>query len=273
MKNVHRIARDFNAQAEWKPETQFDEHLSWRFGSATAKKIIETLKKLELPLPVNQEHYMDGSTGVLIFIDRYATLLRIERKKDARINDSAWILKPFATLDAGNAYIEICGGCRASPDGAASEAAYQYLRHENIDYWDSDSDNAGFLPVILPGFPEGVPVVIDRLAAERINKKNLKADFKRANDNAPAGLQRAVSDYYKPFIKVFRAAWPLGATAPDPELMKGFWAFCARQAEAGKLDAGWKQLGRDVVAKALSLRHIKKPGLAMLAAEKYNSLF
>ncbi|MCE9506994.1 MAG: hypothetical protein K8R48_01585 [Alphaproteobacteria bacterium] len=113
------VSSEFNRGAVDKlPETAFCAFLTKKFDRATAVKVIESFKKMDLPPPQDEKEFLVGSDGCLVFLNKYGLVMRIETAdlEDSkwgadRINDSGWILNPLATIDAGKAIVEICPGC------------------------------------------------------------------------------------------------------------------------------------------------------------------
>lgn len=261
------IAGDFAAAAaDWYPRSVFEEELNRKFGKDTARSVMKAFDGLQLPPPDSPDSYMGASEGLILFLDRFGMVLRIENaggSLNPRINDSAWVLRPIATIDAGRALIELCPGCRATNDGRVPEMLAEELLAERVEFWDIQCANVGILPLATPFFPDGVPVVIDRLAVQKLSAAAEVAGC-ALNRMVSASLKEAENAYYKPFAERFTAAWrqPLKAPA-DPQKMKAFWDYCADQAFEGKLIPGWKQNGAQS----------GKPGAAAAAGLNYNRFY
>ncbi|MCK5518718.1 MAG: hypothetical protein KAI61_04820, partial [Alphaproteobacteria bacterium] len=99
----------FNQTAEALPKTDFVDYLLEKFGDkATASAVLDAFEKMGIPAPESRDEFMDGAAGVLVFLNRYGLVIRIEHEYLGRINDSPWVLKPIASIDADEAIFEIC---------------------------------------------------------------------------------------------------------------------------------------------------------------------
>lgn len=159
---------------------RFYNYIESRFGADTALEVVRTFKKLRLPVP--KEEFLGGTEGAIVFLNPYGMVLRIEAREGAmtragigRVDDSAWILRPVASISAGKSIIELCPGCKMNGEYQDAMAVHGKLAKEGIDFWDvgsfgDASRNIGMMPVKLPKFPRGVPVVIDRLSVARLSQ-------------------------------------------------------------------------------------------------------
>ena len=236
------IVPEFNRKAaDELPETDFCAFLTGKFGRETAVKIVESFQKLNLPAPQNKEEFLVGTEGCLVLLNRYGLVMRIEiadlEESDwpaERINDSGWIVQPVASFDAGKATIEICPGLDFERDKQQRWFLQEQLQNESINFWDSEGvDNIGRLPVKTPRFPEGVPVVIDRLAVVRLSRsiepvrEELKVHAREAAE--------AQKNLYAPLRRAFAAAWE------GTGKMESFWSLCQFYVGENKLVAGWNE--------------------------------
>jgi hypothetical protein len=232
---------EFNRGAVDKlPETDFCVFLTKKFDRATAVKVIDSFKKMNLPPPQDGKEFLVGAEGCLLFLNKYGLVMRIEisDSEDSklgadRINDSGWIIRPLASLDAGKAIIELIPGSLFEKDEKMKWFLQEQLQNQNINFWDNFTDNIGRLPIRTPLFPEGVPVVIDRLAATRLfrNAEPVREALKAYAQEA----MKAQEKLYAPLRRAFDKAWP------DARKMKKFWALCERGVQEGRLVAGWNE--------------------------------
>ena len=169
----------FNQDVDFLPDTDFINYLQYKFeDKATISTVLDVFEKMGQPAPESWDEYMNGSEGVLVFLNRFGIVLRIEKVNDfstsrvmpERINDSPWILRPLASINAGNTVIEICPGCFPEQDEGQAAFLVDRLREQNIDFCDSKLPNIGRIPFKTPRFPEGASVVIDRGAALRFTE-------------------------------------------------------------------------------------------------------
>jgi hypothetical protein len=166
----------FNDAASAKEEpTAFEKALKARFKPGTVKEIINTIEKLQVPLPRDDTQFLTSQEGVLIFSNRHGVMLRIEKEwggipddegfligTAVRANDSAWMLQPLGAVKTGEAVVEIIPGIHYEKNDAESRRLYWKMWSDGYTYWDDRIDNIGRLPK-LPG-PD-VAVIVDRLAA------------------------------------------------------------------------------------------------------------
>lgn len=240
------MEKEFNKTAI-RPPTDFDSRLVQFFDADTHQSITSVLTGLQLPLPDTADTFMSARDGALLFLDRYGIVIRIEKKpyeKDGiisrrqRMNNSAWILQPLASFDVGKAILEICPGCSPAADLQQCFAARDSLAKENIKYWDVQLVNTGLLPFKTSGFPNGIPVVIDRLSVGRLDSKAGITGTFLSKINPQALL-------YAPLKNALCDAWPQGQAKPDPEKIQRFWQLCEENLAKGVLIAGWKQPLKD----------------------------
>jgi hypothetical protein len=239
------ILKDFNSEFGGQGEgTAFLAYLRETFDQATAQKVVESFQKLDLPLPQDEKEFLMGTEGGLVFLNRYGMVIRIENAnspqslfKADRINDSPWILQPLATIDAGKAVIELCPGCHFGNDDADVSYLYEALLKQGTAFWDYGLPNVGRLPFKTPQFPEGVPVVIDRLAVRKLSDsvKPVQQALMNVNDDELREAAEAQERLYAPLRLAFDEGWA------DSGKMPQFWSLCREGVQEGKLVAGWNE--------------------------------
>jgi len=230
--------------------TSFQRFLRGKFGRETTRATEAIFDRLGLPLPEKREEFYEGTEGALVFVEKYGVVLRIEhnvyRESDPshRIDDNPWILQPLATLPAARyAVVELVPGCRVRDDREAVNYLWDRLLEKKIIFWDKDERNVVHLPVETQRFPNGIPVVGDRLAVRRREKHEgfrLKRHFtgisaarvKQMTHDAAA----AQTMLYEPLRERFADAWSHAQHMPD------FWRECIRQVNKGRLVSGWKNV-------------------------------
>lgn len=177
-------AEAFNAAALMAEKSYFEERMMRKFGSSTAREIVEKMNDLQIPLPRSSAEFISGTSGALLFSNKYGVVLRIEEEDGAgynsanRANDSIWMLQPLGAVKAGKAHIEICPGVHYENRDVESRKLYWRMWGEGYHLWDERIDNAGRLPFKTPEFPEGVTVSVDRMAA--VTLTNAVAPVRRA---------------------------------------------------------------------------------------------
>lgn len=213
----------------------------------TVLAVRSCLHKLQLPVPAGIDEYAGGFEGVMLPLNDYGIFIRIEKSQEDikaktfdRIDDSPYVLQPIVRIPAGKMMVELCPG--VMPVSSPREVAHlkKALQQERIQFWDSHQANAGRLPVVTPGFPDGFPVVIDRLAVRRLSEGAGLAKLLMGGLFSKHKMEDDVqARFYAPVRAAFASAWPQDADAPDAEKMKAFWQICADQKEQGKLLDGW----------------------------------
>ena len=222
------------------PKTDFCAYLEEKFGHKTAVGVIESFQKMGLPPPQKKEEFLDGTEGGLVFLNKYGLVLRIEKTDTHadgysvdRIDNSAWIVKPLATINAGAATIEIIPGTHLEKEEKTNKYMIDNLRKENISFFDSGIRNLGRLPIKTPSFPEGVPVVIDRLAVRKLSD-SIKPVQQALTQEVLEAVQ-AQETLYGPLKKAFENA------GMEPQKMQQFFKLCEQNVKEGKLVAGWNE--------------------------------
>lgn len=208
-----------------------------------ADRVRGVFDQLQLPIPYRRNEFSAGCDGILIPLDAYGAMLRVEVKDKyaaltgdfRRINNSPWIVKPLASIDAGKFIVEICpGGFCEFTNEHSSTFLKQQLAKDGYSFFDNPLRNVGRLPLYSPDFPDGQPVVIDRLATIFCHsaENKLQALMPRFN---PQDV------IYSDLHEKFHAAWSDHSKPADPEKMRQFWQACAVAKAEGRLIAGWKQ--------------------------------
>ena len=246
---------EFNQTAYDLPKTRFVGRLQYFFSELgdglTTHTVLDTFKKMGLFIPETPDEFLRGTDGVLVFLNRFGIVIRVEYKNTRdphsvttsdRISISPWILEPLASIDAGGAIIELCPGCLLETDKEKSKFLYKQLKKQNIKFWDHTISNSGLVPIRTPLFPEGIPVVIDRGAVRELTGglsyvRTLLGIFKSKKAREAATVQE---ELYKPLRDAFDEAWPDKSELPDTLKMKRFWNLCESYTKEGKLAAGWK---------------------------------
>ncbi len=247
MKRIREIASKFTRAAQ-KPEPVQDERplrniLRHSFGGdldRTVARMKEVLENMGLPLP-KQGAVIHGAEGALMFLDQYGIILRLELTDDLlmagqRINDHPFVLQPLGQRQITDyAVLEICPGVNVTKDKNVAKILAKNLHESGVRIWDDQLCNMGVMPVRLPQFPEGVPVVIDRLAVEMLTKNT--APVKSALK--VAGLKHDPQSVYDWLKRDFTSAWPQGQSNPDKEKFAVFLQSCLRHKALGHLVSGW----------------------------------
>lgn len=239
------------------PDKEFYNALRTYFSPETSQQVIDTLAQLQLPLP-DHKSLVQGSEGVLLFVNPYGVVLRIEAYEDGythftRFNENPWVVQPLGARRAGEALIEICPGVYPAPQDIDTRAMQKALLQTGVDYWDQQPDNAGFIPLRTLEYPQGFPVVIDRLAVDKLSKaiEPVKKALRGWGfDKDPQEI------LYHDIKQRFAEAWPQDSAAPDAQKLAAFWQACAAKLQMGHLVKGWtipaegEMFKRDMAAEA-----------------------
>ncbi len=224
----------------------FSGYLQQLFGKTSADNVLEVFDRLGLPAPRSGKEFLAGAEGGLVFLNQYGLVIRIEHSDPengrfgwSRVDDSGWVLRPLAGIEAGHAHVEICPGCNLEQDARKIDYLKKRLEEQRIDFWDRWLVNIGRVPVCTERFPEGMPVVIDRLAVCALTESAepvAKALAQEAQDAAE--VQETL---YAPLRAALDEAWPDKEGPADAKKMQTFWKLCAQYVADGKMVAGWNQ--------------------------------
>ncbi|MDD9900021.1 MAG: hypothetical protein OXT65_03490 [Alphaproteobacteria bacterium] len=239
-------------------ETDFDRMLRRHFKQdvETVQAVKDVLTQLDLPIPERQDEFIDGAEGLLLFLNTHGVVVRIEQQfpdKDMglqweRIDNSDWIIRPLVSVAAVKARVEVCQGLEYESQENHSKLLGNILAQtEQIDFWDKGARNLGRLPLRTPLFPNGVLMIVDRLAAARLHRstesvrQRLNPDFVR---EGRAACQQAEAEIYTPLRRLFNTALCTGRKKD----MQAAWQACATARKDGALVAGWNE-DRSIIQK------------------------
>lgn len=213
-----------------------------RYGLTAKQRLLRIFEAFGWPDAVPGE-YVEGTESSLLFLNRYGLVLRTGDKMPIPEHDL--ILRPLAATSAGrDCVIELLPGVRAIADSLqVAHMLGAVLQDEDISFHDMLVQNVGYVPAALPGFPSGVPVIIDRGAVSALNVlcrefrpalKSPEIETLRQSFNRSA-LEGFQERFYQPLRASLQDAWPEGGR-PDRAKLAGFLAQCA--AEIAKSEAG-----------------------------------
>ena len=207
-----------------------------------ATRVCEALEAMGLPFPALGA-VVPGAMGMLIPLDNHGLMLRIEQSDShlltgKRIDAHPMILQPLGRRNLTDGVVlEICAGCRMTTKEEYSRLLVDKLPLTGVEFWDDGVTNIGLLPFKTEQYPEGVPVVIDRLAVDKLS-----------DDIAPVaqaldafGLQKDMQAHYQPLKDAFANAWPENAKMPDAQGFAHFLSLCEEFKARGDLIAGWAE--------------------------------
>ncbi len=236
------------------PETPFTDYLLGKtrynkLDEKTVRNVLDVFGKLGLPPPEQKDEFIAGTEGQLVFMSRYGLVLRVEDKRHlgesggAQAKGAPWVLQPLASFDVGEAIVTICPGCRVGGTYEQNAFLQERLNKQGVSFWDSQTVNFGRMPVNMPQFPDGIPIVIDRGAVENLSRGNVvrikTALGLKKQDQLARDAAKAEEELYGPLRHAFNDAWPDKAGPADAAKMRQFLDLCADYKRAGKLVAGW----------------------------------
>ena len=234
------------------PFTDFANYLNDCFSRHAALKVMQSFKKMNITPPEDSGEFLAGTEGALVFLNKYGLVIRIESKTpilSERVPDEevSMILKPIASIDMGKAIFEICPALAVAENSQDAVSLTNHLKNEGINFWDDQLANIGILPIKMPNFPEGVPVVIDRLAVEKLS--GFTGIIKTALGKE---VEKAQAELYMPLSDSFISAWN------NLSKMDSFWQLCEKYVAEGKLVVGWNNKDECSYSKTPQVREIAK---------------
>lgn len=236
------------------PVANFEETLINTFDADTVSAIMQTLAHLQLPIPDENVEFLRAYEGAIFFSNQYGMVVRIEpidkniklgtcaRQPVVRINDNPWVLQPIGSIVAGEAIVEICPGVHTTDQSSDLTALAQGLKRTGAHLYDLSCSNIGRLPIATKNFPDGIPVVLDRLSVQRLTSttRNIRNALQDMHiDVAPQ------KQLYGALKRLFSQAWPKDAMIPDATKMAEFWRAMGKAAQDGVLVAGWNARIKD----------------------------
>jgi hypothetical protein len=217
----------------------FLEAAEQRCGPEFARNAETLLRHMDLP-DAQPGEYLDGNESRQIFLDHYGLVVRAGSRSNAP--EHKLILAPLRATRpimyrGVHRVLELMPGVRAGvTDTDDVLDVKKSLKAAGIDFWDSQRDNCGYLPIRNEFYPNGIPVVLDRGAVKR--------DMERAPGRkaAPIEYHGTQQDVYAPLLKKLARSWPANENLPVAP-MKSFMEACRRDVAGkggGLLSNRWK---------------------------------
>lgn len=225
--------------------------ISKEFGKETGDKVAESFSELGLPLPESKAEFMDGNEGFLVFLSPYAMTLRIEPAKPhaGEYLRHPNILQPIISHDVGKAVLEV------SPSVAIDDCSDEDVQNlksklydDGVFFWDDEVRNIGKLPIETAEFPDGIPVVIDRLSVERVSHSPslLEMEYPEKFSQNPNPIyddtiaMEEQDSLYKPLKEAFAEVEAnKGQPSAYKASMLAFWDKCQELKADGVTIAQW----------------------------------
>lgn len=226
-------------------KTDFQAYIERFFNEKTLRQVSQIFKKLNIPEPLNSTEFRLGCDGALIFSNEHAMSIKIERlnskglpRQFKRIPHPS-ILQPVFQEKAGKAMVEIYPGVPL--ENVSEDDVMDFkdiLAKDGVDFYDYGIRNVGRLPLSTVEFPDGVPVVIDRLSVDILKtasslQKKLKTDF--YEDPAQADTEQY--KLYKPLHQAFKQV--LTSNKDTHDAARKAWQLCIELKNKGALTTGW----------------------------------
>jgi len=232
-KKIEKPLSIFTYFAKKKADTDFVKELKLKFGEETAELVLEVFDKINLPAPTMGNQYLKSNEGCITFLNKYGVVVRVEPQNPeknfyVRVNDSGCVLQPLASIDAGKAVVEICSGCNVEKDEASIKYIKELLLDEGLIFSDPQLENLGRMHTDNPEFPEGVLLVLDRLAVSKA-----KGDVEIVKNSLSEDAKKEQERIFAPFRKAFRDG------LEDRSKMNRFWDLCEGYKAQGRFIAGW----------------------------------
>jgi hypothetical protein len=246
------MEKDFNSKAPPSGTKEFEEALADRFGKKTAARVLQAFGTIGLPVPQDETQFLRGTDGLLVFVNRYGLVVRVEKTKPDRgvRVDNPWVVPAFATLPLGRATIEIC------PGGEFEEQDFSWhisrrLNPDKLEMWDQGVRNLTRVTAWkTPHFPEGVSLVADRMAVGKLTRgagfvRALLEKSGLAQSTLPKKSQKQIEEEaeilsareksWGPVMRLFDGA------VKGENRWEQAWAACADLVERGQLLIGWNK--------------------------------
>lgn len=235
----------------------------------TAEYLVEILDIMGLPVPQHEE-ILPGTEGALLFLNDEGIVFRIENNvgytnhETPRLDDHPMVVQPLGTRDlCPRVRLEICPGCATTKNAELGIALREKTSDAGLRFWDYQLENIGLLPVKLPQYPDGVPVVIDRLAVDVLRTAVKPVGDALALLDLSEDPQKAL---YAELRDAFQTAWPEGERLPRRQEIRDFLALCRQKKAEGLLVDGWNSQPEKL---ASWLKAQSKTSMAAYAADKY----
>ncbi len=205
-------------------------------GEKTAESARDLLQKLQIEPPQGGEYHINDEGVFLFFLDDAAHPIRF-RPQELPLEDHANILQPPISRQVGDLVFTAGLGL---PSRSATDDEMQQFN----DIFDADGimlidqnavGNVCYLPGTEQSVKAGTLLILDETAARR-----LIPGMPAMNGYEGSPQQKL----YGHFKERFEKAWPPGADAPDPELMRAYWTEARKLVTQdttvkGSLRASW----------------------------------
>ena len=250
---ITRLGRPKHGMAGLEPVRPFVSCLQEQdMSQKTIDKVLQAFEDFHLPVPQNREEFLAGFEGAILFLPPYGLVMRVEPAtawQGDRIDDNPFVLQPIGTVDCGGAKIEFCPIIGLNHETRVMAELDTILEKQGVVFWDKAERNVGLLPHKTVRFPEGMPVVIDRLAVKRLSLACRVIDGLFGLIDGKRTLDVQDSSYYEQFKDVQKDLFgdlqqafidcDTGDGGFDKQKTKQFLNTCQQAVADGRLAKDW----------------------------------
>lgn len=223
------------------PRLHFDnivDHVDHFLGSSASLRLAAFFNRAALPVPDRGEYLTSCDSGLLLFLQREACVLRFVSSRfplaygrTKPLGPDPEILQPFGTRPlTDDLAIEFVPGIRVGLSISQFMDILRRLSKRDIHSDDSPEysyRNGGLLP-------DGTPVILDR--------GSVRDERSAARQNAAdAPEQRRM---FAPLIEGLYKVWPAHENLPTRPALHELWRAAAEMQERNKLTPGWLKAPR-----------------------------
>lgn len=221
----------------------------------TVDKVFQAFEDFHLPVPQSRDEFFAGFEGAILFLPPYGLVMRVEpatAREGDRIDDNPFVLQPIGAVDCGGAKMEFCPIIGLNHETRTMAELDTILEKQGVVFWDKAERNVGLLPHKTVRFPEGMPVVIDRLAVKRLSLTCRVIDglFALMDGKRTLGVQD--NSYYEQFKDVqkdlfgdLQQAFDLCRSDDhgfDKQKTQQFLDACKKAVHDGRLAKDWEDI-------------------------------
>lgn len=232
-------------------DSDLKEYFTALASPAAAAEIEMEVERLGLPLPARGEYLQTREGGALLYLEEEGCAVRITHDKKHPYNPHDFMLRPLGALKAAHFRIHVNPAVVCPIDTDEIESLVALLADDKLGFRDCFAENAGYLPVKTPEFPNGIPVVIDEPSVKALTD-DIAAIFARPLDEKQRAAQRAArniqDDLFAPARRAFRQA--LDTCGPDGKpAMRDFWDICRDMKKRGLFTDSWNHTSYERILK------------------------
>lgn len=220
-----------------------------RYGKGVGRALSALMRAMSLP-DASEDECTIGTEANLLFLNKYGIVIRAGQP--LRCPEHGLILKPLGAQtgfeERNRNVIEIVPGVEGVIDRWDDQVFLgETLLAEGIDYRDAQMANSGYIKVDIPGFPRGVPVVIDRGAVNDARFSNNWRDFQNKSCNGlsdsfdRAALNGFQGRHFGHLQSLLSQSW-VSPHEVNKDAMVVFLEACVKAKREGVLSSRWCSL-------------------------------